>query len=130
MELQYYTLDKIPDFTMAKYSAQESGDVEDILKQHSIFYRQLHRRGLMSGETYTLLYQYDPGRPPGKKAADLFPGGKPEGDFLYGSLSSRHIPCRKLSAAKMQPGRKQGAVYQSCRALQGLRKYPFLSSGK
>ena len=57
MELQYYTLDKIPDFTMAKYSAQESGDVEDILKQHSIFYRQLHRRGLMSGETYTLLYQ-------------------------------------------------------------------------
>lgn len=72
MELQYYTLDKIPDFTMAKYSAQESGDVEDILKQHSIFYRQLHRRGLMSGETYTLLYQYDPGRPPGKKLQIFF----------------------------------------------------------
>ncbi len=72
MDVQYYTLDQIPDFTMAKYSIQESGDVEDILKQHGVFYRQLHRRGLLFGESYTLLYQYDPERAPGKKLQVFF----------------------------------------------------------
>ena len=72
MDVQYYTLDQIPDFTMAKYSIQESGNVEEVLKQHGIFYRQLHRRGLLFGESYTLLYQYDPARAPGKKMQIFF----------------------------------------------------------
>ncbi len=72
MEVQYYTLNQIPDFTMAKYSAQEGGSIDDILKQHGIFYRQLHRRGLLFRETYTLLYQYDPQRAPGKKLRIFF----------------------------------------------------------
>lgn len=72
MNVQYYTLDQLPDFTMAKYSTQESRSVDDILKQHSVFYRQLHRRGLLFNEIYTLLYQYDPTRSPGNKMQVFF----------------------------------------------------------
>lgn len=69
---QYFTMEKIPDYTMAKYSTQEGGNVDDVLKQHTSFYRQLHRRGLLFGESYTLLYQYDPARDPGKKLEIFF----------------------------------------------------------
>lgn len=69
---QYFTMEKIPDYTMAKYSTQEGGSVDDVLKQHASFYRQLHRRGLLFGESYTLLYQYDPARNPGKKLEIFF----------------------------------------------------------
>lgn len=72
MATQYFTMEKIPDYTMVKYSTQESGSIEDVLKQHASFYRQLHRRGLLFGESYTLLYQYDPARNPGKKLEIFF----------------------------------------------------------
>lgn len=86
---QYFTMEKIPDYTMAKYSVQESGSVDDILKQHASFYRQLHRRGLLFGETYTLLYQYDPTRAPGNKLEVFFRvEGKEEIMFMEPSIQS------------------------------------------
>jgi DNA helicase HerA-like ATPase len=72
MSCEYYSLEHLPDFTMAKYSTQEGGSVEDILKQHQSFYRQLNRRGQMFKESYTLLYWYDSTRPAGKKIKMMF----------------------------------------------------------
>ena len=72
MFTQYFTMESIPDFTMAKYSTLENGNVDDIVKQHLSFYRQLHRRGMLFEERYTLLYWYDPDRPAGKKIRMLF----------------------------------------------------------
>lgn len=67
MGAEFYTLHRIPDLTLAQYSAEESGGVEDVIRQHGSFYRQLNRKGLLFHEVYHLIYVYDPGLQPGKR---------------------------------------------------------------
>lgn len=72
MSVDIYVLKKIPDLTLAQYSAQESGGVKDVLHQHAIFYRQLNRKGLLFNEVYQLVYVYDPNENPGKRISAYF----------------------------------------------------------
>ena len=67
MGTEFYTIHAIPDLTLAQYSAEESGGVDDVIRQHAAFYRQLNRKGLLFGEIYHLVYVYDPLMQPGKR---------------------------------------------------------------
>lgn len=72
MGVEIFTLHELPDLTMAQYSAEESGGVEDIIRQHASFYRQLNRKGLLFEETYHLIYLYVPRNQPGKRIQMYF----------------------------------------------------------
>ncbi|MGI6500025.1 MAG: ATP-binding protein [Anaerostipes sp.] len=72
MSIEYFTLTKIPDITLAQYSAEEGSGVDDIIRQHAIFYRQLNRKGLLFNETYHLIYNYDPGQESGNRMQVIF----------------------------------------------------------
>ena len=67
MGRQIYHIYELPDLTMVKYSAEENSDVEDVLKQQALFYRQLNKRGLLFGESYRFIVSYVPGEKPGKR---------------------------------------------------------------
>ena len=56
MGTEFYTLKRLPDLTLAQYSAEESGGIDDVIKQHSSFYRQINRKGQLFGEVYHLIY--------------------------------------------------------------------------
>ena len=104
----YYTLERIPDFTMAKYSTQENGTVDAVLRQHSAFYRQLHRRGQLFGEHYTLLYWYEPSRSAGQKIRMLFRvEGQQESvlmdEFLNSASLAASFPLRRCQMK--EPGK-------------------------
>ena len=58
--MRCFSFDKLPDLTMAKYSTQACGSVDELVRQHLHFYRQLHSVGMLFGEAYTLLYSFDP----------------------------------------------------------------------
>ncbi len=72
MGTDFFTLHKIPDLTLAQYSAEESGGVDDVIRQHAVFYRQLNRKGLLFGEIYHLVYVYHPSLQPGKRLNVFF----------------------------------------------------------
>lgn len=72
MGSKYFTLAKIPDLTLAQYSAEESGGVDDVIRQHSVFYRQLNRKGLLFNEVFSVIYVYDPRKPTGKRLSVYF----------------------------------------------------------
>ena len=72
MGTEFFTLKRIPDLTLAQYSAEESGGVDDIIRQHSSFYRQLNRKGLLFGEVYHLIYLYNPNMQPGQRLSMYF----------------------------------------------------------
>lgn len=67
MGRQVYSVYELPDLTMVKYSAEENSDVEDLLKQQALFYRQLNKRGLLFGESYRFIVSYVPDENPGKR---------------------------------------------------------------
>ena len=67
MSSEYFTLERIPDLTLAQYSAEESGGVDDVIKQHSVFYRQLNRKGLLFNEVFQIIYVYNPRKSPGNR---------------------------------------------------------------
>ena len=67
MSAEYFTLNKLPDLTLAQYSAEESGGVSDIIRQHASFYRQINRKGLLFNEVYHLIYLYNPKDQPGRR---------------------------------------------------------------
>ena len=64
MEKQTYylvfTVDRIPDLTLTKYSVLDGSSVDDIMDKHGVFLRQLHRLGSTSGVYFHLLYYFDP----------------------------------------------------------------------
>ena len=64
MEKQTYyltfTVDRIPDLTLTKYSVLDGSSVDDIMDKHGVFLRQLHRLGSTAGVYFHLLYYYDP----------------------------------------------------------------------
>ena len=72
MGTDFFTLHKLPDLTLAQYSAEESGGVDDVIKQHSSFYRQINRKGQLFGEVYHLIYIYSPDKQPGQRLQMYF----------------------------------------------------------
>ncbi|MBQ5755070.1 MAG: hypothetical protein IIV90_05325 [Oscillospiraceae bacterium] len=44
----YFEVRRLPDLTLNKYSALEGGGISDVLEMHRSFYRQLHRKGMLS----------------------------------------------------------------------------------
>ena len=55
-----FTIDRIPDLTLAKYSVLDGSSVSDIMEKHGVFLRQLHRLGSISQVYFHLLYYFDP----------------------------------------------------------------------
>ena len=72
MGAEFFTFHKIPDLTLAQYSAEESGGINDIIHKHASFYRQLNRKGLLFGETFHLVYLYNPSLSPGNRLTVFF----------------------------------------------------------
>lgn len=55
-----FSINKIPDLTLKKYSVFDGSSVDNIMDKHGIFLRQLHRLGHTSGVYFHLLYYYNP----------------------------------------------------------------------
>ena len=55
-----FSINKIPDLTLTKYSVFDGSNVENIMEKHGLFLRQLHRLGYTSGVYFHLLYYYNP----------------------------------------------------------------------
>lgn len=55
-----FTVDRIPDLTLTKYSVLDGSSVDDIMEKHGVFLRQLHRLGSTSNVYFHLLYYFDP----------------------------------------------------------------------
>lgn len=55
-----FSVNKIPDLTLTKYSVFDGSSVEDIMDKHGIFLRQLYRLGYTAGVYFHLLYNYNP----------------------------------------------------------------------
>lgn len=72
MGTDFFTIKKLPDLTLAQYSAEESGGVEDVIKQHAAFYRQINRKGQLFNEVYHLIYVYSPEKKPGQRLQVYF----------------------------------------------------------
>ena len=72
MGTEFFSFQRIPDLTLAQYSAEESGGIEDVLHKHATFYRQLNRKGLLFRETFHLTYLYNPSLPAGNRLSVYF----------------------------------------------------------
>ena len=72
MGTEFFTLHRLPDLTLAQYSAEESGGVDDVIRQHSSFYRQINRKGLLFQEVFHLVYLYSPDKQPGQRLQVYF----------------------------------------------------------
>lgn len=57
-----FSVNKLPDLTLTKYSVFDGSSVENIMDKHGVFLRQLHRLGYTSGVYFHLLYYYNPDR--------------------------------------------------------------------
>lgn len=55
-----FSVNKLPDLTLTKYSVFDGSGVENIMDKHGVFLRQLHRLGYTSGVYFHLLYYYNP----------------------------------------------------------------------
>lgn len=81
MGTEFFTLSRLPDLTLAQYSAEESGGVEDVVRQHASFYRQINRKGQLFDEVYHLIYMYSPHKQPGQRLQMYFRAdGSPSGE--------------------------------------------------
>lgn len=77
MDQLYYlcfSVNKLPDLTLTKYSVFDGSSVENIMDKHGVFLRQLHRLGYTSGVYFHLLYCYNPDRgiPKGRHLSIIF----------------------------------------------------------
>lgn len=55
-----FSVNKLPDLTLKKYSVFDGSSVKNIMDKHGVFLRQLHRLGYNSGVYFHLLYYYNP----------------------------------------------------------------------
>lgn len=55
-----FSVNKLPDLTLTKYSVFDGSSVGNIMDKHGVFLRQLHRLGFTSGVYFHLLYYYNP----------------------------------------------------------------------
>lgn len=69
MDTTYYLLRHLPDLSLSKYTALDHGDLNGVLEKHAMFWRQMHRRGILQGDAIHLFYEYDPARPAGHRLA-------------------------------------------------------------
>lgn len=67
MAQHYYVLEQIPDLSLSKYASLDQSGVPGVLSAHGSFWRQLNRRGLFTGESFHLFYEYNPARRIGNK---------------------------------------------------------------
>lgn len=69
-----FSVNKLPDLTLTKYSVFDGSSVENIMDKHGVFLRQLHRLGYTSGVYFHLLYYYNPDKsiPKGHHLSILF----------------------------------------------------------
>ena len=69
-----FSINKIPDLTLMKYSVFDGSSVENIMDKHSVFLRQLHRLGYTAGVYFHLLYYYNPDKsiPKGNHLSIIF----------------------------------------------------------
>ena len=72
MGTEFFSFQRIPDLTLAQYCAEESGGIEDVIRKHASFYRQLNRKGLLFGETFHLTYLFNPALPAGNRLRVYF----------------------------------------------------------
>lgn len=77
MKQMYYlcfSVNRLPDLTLSKYSVFDASSVSSIMDKHGVFLRQLHRLGYSSGVRFHLLYHYNPDKsiPKGKHLAIIF----------------------------------------------------------
>ena len=55
-----FSVNKLPDLTLTKYSVFDGSSVENIMDKHGVFLRQLHRLGYTDSVYFHLLYYYNP----------------------------------------------------------------------
>ncbi len=69
-----FSVNKLPDLTLTKYSVFDGSGVENIMDKHGVFLRQLHRLGYTSGVYFHLLYYYNPDKsiPKGRHLQIIF----------------------------------------------------------
>lgn len=69
-----FSVNKLPDLTLTKYSVFDGSSVENIMDKHGVFLRQLHRLGYTSGVYFHLLYCYNPDKsiPKGRHLSIIF----------------------------------------------------------
>ena len=84
MNLQCFSIDKIPDLTLSKYSFLDEGGVNGVLKKTSVFLRQMNSEGLLVKTFSHLLYTYNPDKPIGQRINLLFIlSGNDNNSLLY-----------------------------------------------
>lgn len=81
-----FSVNKIPDLTLKKYSVFDGSGVSNIIDKHGIFLRQLHRLGYTSGVYFHLLYYYNPDKniPKGHHLSIIFYATAQDRDKLGG----------------------------------------------
>lgn len=67
-----YELKQIPDLTLNKYAVFNNGGVEGVISEHTSFWHQLNRRGMMLEERYHLIYEYNPKKKKGNRLCVRF----------------------------------------------------------
>lgn len=69
-----FSVNRLPDLTLTKYSVFDASSVESIIDKHGVFLRQLHRLGYTSGVYFHLLYYYNPDQsiPKGRHLSIIF----------------------------------------------------------
>ena len=50
-----FSVNKLPDLTLTKYSVFDGSSVENIMDKHGVFLRQLHRLGYTSGVYFCII---------------------------------------------------------------------------
>ena len=78
-----YRLRVVPDLSLNKYAALDGDGPKSVLEQHRAFWRQLNRRGILLGESYQLIYAYDPRRRLGQRMTVLLRIAAAEKGFFY-----------------------------------------------
>ena len=81
-----FTVNKLPDLTLTKYSVFDGSSVENIMDKHGVFLRQLHRLGSTSKVYFHLLYYYNPDKsiPKGRHLTIIFYATSQSKDKLDG----------------------------------------------
>ena len=78
-----YRLREVPDLSLNKYAALDGDGPKAVLEQHRAFWRQLNRRGILLGESYQLIYAYNPRRRLGQRMTVLLRIAAAEKGFFY-----------------------------------------------
>ena len=55
-----FSVNRLPDLTLRKYSVFDGSSVDNIMEKHGVFLRQLHRLGFTANVYFHLLYYYNP----------------------------------------------------------------------